>query len=91
MVANDTLLEAYSYVPHDAVWFSFPNEGEMDTVKRVCVWTAEEHARKRTVVRERAARLVERNVELVEEWVKQGFRRTERAGWRMEDGVQIED
>lgn len=83
LIANVDLLEAYSYLPPDAVWMSTTGEGEMDTVRRVVQWSAPEHWRKRQVVKKRAARIMERNVELVEEWVGIAQRKMERAGWRM--------
>jgi hypothetical protein len=84
LVANAELLGAYSYIDHDAVWVSENGEGEMDTIKRVVQWSAEEHKRKRMVVKQRSRRVWERNGEIVELWVAQAQRRIDRAGWRMD-------
>jgi hypothetical protein len=83
IVSNIDLLEAYSYIPQDAVWMSTIGEGEMDTVKRVVQWSAPEHWRKRGIMKLRGKGLYERNVELVEQWVGQAQRRIDRSGWRM--------
>jgi hypothetical protein len=83
LVASDELLDAYSYIEHDAVWISTRGEGEMDTVTRVVQWSAEEHRRKRTTVRLRTKRLYERNAEIVEQWVLQAQMKIDRTGWRM--------
>lgn len=84
LIGNVELLDAYSYVPRDAVWFSLFGEGEMDTVGRVVQWSAPEHWRKRRVVKGAFEGVLRRNEGVVGEWVGLAQRRIERAGWRME-------
>lgn len=75
LVANTELLEAYTYVPEDAVWKQKEGESEMDVVKRVVQLSRTEHEKKRKVIREICGKLVERNVELVGTWMKEGLLR----------------
>ncbi|KAE9992549.1 hypothetical protein EG327_008686 [Venturia inaequalis] len=75
LVANTKLLEAYTYVPEDAAWKQEEGESEMDVVKRVVQLSRTEHEKKRNVVREVCGKLVERNVELVGGWMKEGLLR----------------
>ncbi|QDS67985.1 hypothetical protein FKW77_009230 [Venturia effusa] len=77
LVANDELLKAYTYVPEAAVWKQGEGESEMDVVRRIVQLSGVEHERKRKVVREACGRLVERNVELVGGWMKEGLARIE--------------
>ncbi|KAF2430440.1 hypothetical protein EJ08DRAFT_570479, partial [Tothia fuscella] len=51
LIVSLEILEAYSYVPLDAVWLQEVGESEMDTVERVLQWPFTEHERKRKIVR----------------------------------------
>ncbi|TLD26255.1 gb [Venturia nashicola] len=75
LVANTELLEAYTYVPKNAVWKQEEGESEMDVVRRVVQMSQIEHEKRREVVREVCSELVERNIELVREWIKGGLER----------------
>jgi len=81
LIATEELIKAYSYLPHESVWLQYIGESEMDAVERVVVWSDEEHALKKSKVRKACARLVQRNTELVEDWVKTALMKIERASW----------
>jgi hypothetical protein len=83
LIATEEILGAYAYLPHDAVWLQFKGESEMDTVQRVVAWSDEEHALKKSKVRSASARIVQRNTELVAEWVTTALMKLERASWSL--------
>jgi hypothetical protein len=80
---DEELLQAYSYAPRDAAWFRYAGENEMKVAERVVLWSEEEHLKKKQTVREKTKGLIERNAQLVGEWVGMAMMRVERAGWRM--------
>jgi hypothetical protein len=81
LIASEEILGAYAYLPFDAVWLQYQTESEMDVVRRIVVWSDEEHELKKSKVRKACARLVQRNTELVEDWVKTAVRKLQRASW----------
>jgi hypothetical protein len=81
LIASEEILGAYAYLPYDAVWLQYQKESEMDVVQRVVVWSDEEHALKKSKVRNACARLVQRNTELVEEWITTAILKVQRASW----------
>jgi hypothetical protein len=81
LIASEEIVGAYAYLPMDAVWLQYKGESEMDTVARIVAWSDEEHALKKSNVRKASARIVQRNTELVAEWVKTALMKIERASW----------
>lgn len=73
LVANAELLETYTYLDESLVWKQEEGESEMDVVKRVVQLSAAEHNDKKMLVREACGKIVEKNVVLVAEWIKDGL------------------
>jgi hypothetical protein len=69
LVASQEILDAYSYLPRDAVWMQEEGETEMDTVARVLKLPAHDRRRQREMVRKRCAGMIEGNVRIVGRWV----------------------
>jgi hypothetical protein len=86
IAGDEDILQAYNYVPRDTAWFRYAGENEMKVAERVVLWSEEEHKRKKELVREKCKDLIQRNVELVDEWIELAIRRVGRAGWRIGGG-----
>ncbi|KIW09180.1 uncharacterized protein PV09_00111 [Verruconis gallopava] len=81
--ADDNILDAYGYVSREAVWYRLESEDEMKIAERVLMWSEEEHRRKKASVRKHTQLIIQRQLGVVDEWIRMGIRRAERAGWRM--------
>lgn len=68
IVASEQLLEAYTYLPREAVWLSEPGEDEMDTIKRVVGDTAG-YQERMGKVKETQQKIMDENIEHVAEWI----------------------
>ncbi|KAF4126990.1 hypothetical protein GMORB2_0728 [Geosmithia morbida] len=68
MVATQAILDAYSYLPRDAVWLSEPDEDEMDTIRRF-IGDEAAYLERATKMREGRARILEENRVHVGEWI----------------------
>jgi hypothetical protein len=81
LIASEEILGAYAYLPFEAVWLQYGKESEMDVVQRIVLWSDEEHALKKSKVRNACERLVQTNIEMVENWVGTAILKIQRASW----------
>jgi hypothetical protein len=82
IVATDEILQAYGYLPKDAVWVRYGGETEMKIAERVAMLNVEEHRKKKDMVQTTCRDMIKRNGELVDEWVQIAVRKLQRAAWR---------
>ena len=74
VVASQRLLDAYTYLPREAVWLSREGESEMQVIERVVgEGQGEEFERKREAARRACGVLTEANVGLAGEWVEEAL------------------
>lgn len=67
IVAQQSLLDAYSYVTKDVVWLQDPAENDMAVVGRVLALTPNERRGKKQLVRKRCAEIIKGNTLWVED------------------------
>ena len=71
LVATREILAAYSYLPEDAVYLQKEGETELTAVGRILQMKAKERKDKMAKVRKACANIIESNVKLIEEWMKE--------------------
>lgn len=73
LVVTQAILDAYSYLTNDVVWFQREGETDMDVVGRVLRMPAEQRERRKDLVQQRLAALVEDNILKTKRWVKEAL------------------
>ena len=71
IVANEEILQAYSYVPRETVWLSTPKESEFETIARIAVDHEAEFREKRELVRNATTQLIKDNIHNAQIWIKE--------------------
>jgi len=74
LVATQAMLDAYSYLTKDVVWFQKEGETDMDVVGRVLQMSPEQRQRTKDAVQQRLATLVKDNIAKAEAWVEDSLR-----------------
>ena len=72
LVASQKLLDAYTYLPKEAVWVSEKGESEMDVIERL-IDNLDAYVSKRDATRKACKDLIEGNKELVRKWISEGL------------------
>jgi hypothetical protein len=73
LIATREIIEAYSYLPEDAVWIQADGESEFDVVRRLIKMDPNRHYKKMKTVRQRCKDIVQGNIKQVEEWMAEAF------------------
>ncbi|KAH8168464.1 hypothetical protein LIA77_11728 [Sarocladium implicatum] len=68
LIANEELLESYSYLPREATWVVREGESELDTALRI-IGDQEEFEKKRWLIADTRERLLKENQENVHSWI----------------------
>ena len=76
LVATKEILEAYSYLPEDAVYFQKDQETELEVIGKVLKANAKELEAKKSLVREACAKILDDNVDLIGTWLKKAALKT---------------
>jgi hypothetical protein len=71
LVASDALLNAYTYLPREAVWLAVEGESDMDVVLRV-LSDSTGFVERRRIVKETALNIMAENRRHVRSWVSEG-------------------
>ncbi|RSM17452.1 hypothetical protein CDV31_003701 [Fusarium ambrosium] len=71
IVANEELLNAYTYLPKEVTWVARPGEGEMDTIERV-IADKDGFIKRRQRVRDLNKKLMADNQKNCNEWMELG-------------------
>ncbi|KAI8667162.1 hypothetical protein LRP88_01087 [Fusarium phalaenopsidis] len=71
IVANEELLNAYTYLPKEVTWVARPGEGEMDTIERV-IADKDGFIKRRQKVRDLNKKLIADNQKNCNEWMELG-------------------
>lgn len=77
LVADKYILDAYSYLPKEIVWFQKENQTEMQVVESVIQMPAERREKKMDQVRRRCSAIIEENITKVGRWLNSALYRTE--------------
>lgn len=73
LVATQQLLDAYTYVPEEAVWLQGPDEEDFKVIERILAMTPEERKKKKEAVKTANLKRVEMNKVLAAEWIREGM------------------
>ena len=76
IVADQSILKAYSYIGEDAVYLQGANETDFDVLRRVLAGPVEWRVEKTKRVRERAEQVIEENKSKMKAWITEAGART---------------
>jgi len=76
LVANQYILDAYTYLPKEVVWFRAENQTDMEVVRSVIQMPAERREKKMEQVRRRCAAIIEENIVAIGQWMDSALHRT---------------
>ncbi|KAF2096569.1 hypothetical protein NA57DRAFT_42906 [Rhizodiscina lignyota] len=73
LVATQAILDAYTYLPPEAVWLQEENEEDFDVIGKILAMKPEDRKKKKEAVRKANEQRVEMNKGLVAEWMREGL------------------